>query len=392
MGFAFGRTDLDYLVSEAGVEALSANDGLSLSDTSLLSDLTRLRRTAGEHASAVAETIRLRRVAVTKLGENTRDWLFTDEALQQASPLPVAAHRAERLAGVGVHDVTCSIGSDLAALAGRSPVVLGSDLDPVRARMAQHNMRATAARVVLADALAPVSRGLLPYADPARRTAGGRRITSSDTLPSVADLDRAWSHRPPVLRVPPGIDYEALARPGEVEIVSLDGSAREAVLWPTEFAEVGRRATVLVSAGEGYQLTDTEPDDVPVAAVGRWIVDPDAAVVRSHLVRHFAARHGLWQLDPHLAYLSGDSRPPVGRAFEVLEAAPLRERTLADWLRGAKAGTVEIKVRGIDLDPDALRRRLRPALSGSRAVARTIVLARVGRGQMAYLTLAHPAP
>ncbi|RIJ70811.1 class I SAM-dependent methyltransferase [Nakamurella silvestris] len=392
MGFAFTREDLDYLVSGSGLEVLAANDGLVLSAGSLLSDLTRLRRTAGEHAAAVAETIRLRRLAVPKLGEQAAGWLLTDEALQQASPQRVARHRAQRVAGVGMHDVTCSIGSDLFALTAGSPVVVGSDLDPIRARMAAHNLRGTGAGVVVGDALKPVSRGLLAYADPARRTSGGRRITSADTLPSVADLDTAWATRPPVLRVPPGIDYDALARPGEVEVVSLDGSAREAVLWPAEFAQVGRRATVLSSDGPGYGLTDQDPDDVPVADVGRWIVDPDPAVVRSHLVRHFAARHGLWQLDPHLAYLTGDVRPAVGRAFEVLDSAPYRERTVADWLRAADAGTVEIKVRGMDLDPDVLRRRLRPALKGPGSVVRTVVLARVGRGQMAYLTAASPAP
>ena len=86
--------------------------------------------------------------------------------------------------------------------------------------------------MLIADALTRVSRGLLGYADPARRDGTGRRITSVSTLPSVAELDAVHADRPPVLRLPPGIDYEALARPGEVEIVSLDGGAREAVLWP----------------------------------------------------------------------------------------------------------------------------------------------------------------
>ena len=51
-----------------------------------------------------------------------------------------------------------------------------------------------------------------------------------------------YADRPPVLRLPPGIDYERLDRPGEVEIVSLDGGAREAVLWPAELAAVAARA------------------------------------------------------------------------------------------------------------------------------------------------------
>ena len=95
---------------------------LALTDATLLRDLTRLRRQLGERAAVVAETVRLRRRAVAKVGPAAANWLFTDEALQQATPAPVAAHRARRLAGVGVHDLTCSIGADLVALcAGRGP-------------------------------------------------------------------------------------------------------------------------------------------------------------------------------------------------------------------------------------------------------------------------------
>ena len=57
----------------------------------------------------------LRRKAAPKL-PGTQGWLFTDEALQQSTAAPVAAHRAARLAGRTVHDATCSIGTELAAL------------------------------------------------------------------------------------------------------------------------------------------------------------------------------------------------------------------------------------------------------------------------------------
>lgn len=362
-----------------------------LTDADLLTDLTALRRTVGEFAAAVAETERLRRRAIPKLGPAAADWLLTDESLQQATPLPVAVHRAGRLAGIGVHDLTCSIGADLAALLVGGGTAIGSDLDPVRARMAAFNLRASGlpARVAVADALTRTSRGLLGYADPARRVAGGRRITSVDTVPSVADLDRAHAARPPVLRLPPGIDYERLRRPGEVEIVSLDGSAREAVLWPPELATVARRATVLASDGSRSQLTDADPDDlptgpVPAATQGLWLVDPDAAVVRAHLVRHYAARHGLTQLDPQLAYLVGPDRPAGIRAFRVLDAAPFTQAVVAGWLRRDGTGALEIKQRGTSVVPDELRVRLRPAMSKDTAVGFTLVVARIGNQPWAF--------
>ena len=383
MAYRFDLDDVRYLSGPAGADALEAAAALPLTDASLLADLGRVRAVAGERAGAVVETVRLRRRAVGKLGEAAAGWLFTDEALQQATPRPVAVHRATRLAGVGVHDLTCSIGADLVALSEVGSAV-GSDLDPVRVLMARHNLRASGlpARLAVADALTRISRGLLGYADPARRDSG-RRITSASTVPSIADLDAAHADRLPVLRVPPGIDYEALARPGEVELVSLDGIAREAVLWPPELAGVARRATVLAAAG-AWQVTSDDPADDTVAPAGDYLVDPDPAVVRAHLVRQYATRHGLRQLDPHLAYLTGPAVPAGVRGFRVLDQAPYRERTVAGWARRDGVGTLEIKQRGTPIVPDELRKRLRPALTGPTREAATLVVARIGRQAQAF--------
>ncbi len=54
-----------------------------------------------------------------------------------------------------------------------------------------------------------------------------------------------------------------------------------------------------------FEITDHEDDDVPPARRGEWIVDPDGAIVRAGLVKHYAHRFGLWQLDPQIAYLTG---------------------------------------------------------------------------------------
>jgi hypothetical protein len=432
VAYRFGLDDVGYLSSAAGRDALAVAAGRPLTDQSLLADLTALRGTAGGYAGAVAETVRLRRRAEARWGPGYADWLFTDEALQQAAPPEVATHRARRLAGVRVHDLTCSIGGDLAALArppaaaavaepaagrsaaagpGRPPGTspIGSDLDPVRLAMARHNLAVTGLDALLlrADARTVTSRGTIRYADPARRDATGRRITSTGTIPSVAELDAADPSRLPVLRLPPGIDYPGLDRPGEIEIVSLDGVVREAVAWPPPLATVARRATVLRtragagagteaasgfagSPAAGYQLTSDDPDDAPVGAVGDWIVDPDPAVVRAHLVRHYAARHGLALLDGHLAYLTGPAPPPGVRAFRVLDAATYRERVVRDWVVRDGVGTLEIKQRGTPVIPDELRARIRP--SGDRRVQRTLIVARIGTGVQAFWCQALAAP
>jgi hypothetical protein len=330
----------------------------------------------------LVQTTLLRRKAAAKFaGMDTSDWLFTDEALQQATTALVAQHRAERLAGRDVHDATCSIGTELAALRRTAGVVLGSDIDEIRLAMARHNLGPDVP-LCRADALHPVSRDTVVVLDPARRAGGRRRFDPSAYLPPLDAVAEVYRGRATVVKCAPGIDFDAVRRigfDGEVEVVSVGGAVREACLWSAALGEPGvrRRATLLDrGAAPDEVLTDADPDDCAGGPPGRWIVDPDGAVVRAGLVRQYGARHGLWQLDPDIAYLTGDLLPEGVRGFEIIDEVPLREKPLRQALSALDCGTLEILVRGVDVDPDALRRRLRP--TGRAAL--TAVIMRMGAG------------
>lgn len=329
------------------------------------------------------ETTLLRRRAADKLAGlcDISGWLFTDEALQQATAASVALHRAKRLTGRVVHDATCSIGTELAALRGSAAQTVGSDIDPVRLAMARHNLGA-AADLCRADALHPVTRDTVVVVDPARRSGGRRRFRLADYQPGLGQLLDSYRGRDLVIKCAPGIDFDQVRDLGfdaEIEVTSYRGSVREACLWSAALADPGvrRRASILDSA---EQITDAEPADCPVRPAGRWIIDPDGAVVRAGLVRHYGARYGLWQLDPDIAYLSGDRLPPTVRGFEVLEQLTFDERRLRQALSALDCGAVEILVRGVRVDPDALRRRLR--LRGSRPLS--VVITRIGSGPTSH--------
>jgi hypothetical protein len=378
---AFRLEDVGYLRSDAGARALNEVNDFQLSDSSLVADIASARDRFGDRAAVLVETTLLRRRAAVKFADPS-DWLFTDEALQQATAEPVAAHRAQRLARLAVHDVTCSIGTELAALRNSADYVIGSDIDPVRLAMAGHNVAGV--DLCRADALRPVSRDTVVVVDPARRSGGRRRFDPRHYTPALDALLDVYRDRDLVVKCAPGIDFDELSRlgfRGEIEVTSLAGSVREACLWSAGLARDGvtRRATML-DAGES--VTDADPDDCTAAPAGRWILDPDGAVVRAGLVRHYAARHGLWQLDPDIAYLSGDRLPDKVRGFEVVEELNYSERRLRQALSARDVGAVEILVRGIDVDPDALRARLR--LRGSHPVS--VVIARIGSGAASRAT------
>jgi THUMP domain-like len=383
VGYEFSAADVDFLTSAAGRAALDEVARLPLSPASRLADVAAARRIVPDFAAAVLETAVLRRKSVAKLSDSD-GWLFTDAALQQATPTPVAVHRASRLRGRDVHDVTCSIGADLAVLSRVARVCIGSDVDSTRLKMARHNSSVAGVDPLLlrADALRPVSVGTVVVADPARRdTAGQRKWRAADLVPPLDDLVDVYRGRELAVKCSPGMDFDAAPWAGEVELVSLDGQVREACLWTRSLATVRRRATVLRTGSPKWTITSDEPDDCPVTPVGEWVVDPDGAVVRAGLVRHYGARHGLAQLDPHIAYLTGDRPPPGIRAFQVVEHGHYSEKALRAVLRRHQIGRLEILVRGLNVDPNALRPRLK--LSGHAEA--TAVLTRIGNTPTAIL-------
>lgn len=383
MPYVFTDADIDFSISDVGVAALRQVDDLALTKASMLTDIAAARKSFGERAALLVETTTLRRKARTKLSD-ADGWLLTDDAVQQATPSIVAARRAERLTGRDVHDVTCSIGTELAALTSRPGLTLGSDLDPIRTRMAAHNV--PSATVLRADALTPTSRGTVVLADPGRR-AGGRRTHDPALLePPLPSLLDAYAGRDLVVKCAPGLDFDRLGWDGEVELVSLDGGVREACLWSTGLTESGirRRASVLSTDGSWFEVTDADTDDIPIAEPGSWIVDPDGAIVRAGLVRHYAAAHGLWQLDPRIAYLTGDSVPDGVNGFRVLDRMKFSEKTLRRALASRRCGSVEILVRGVDVDPAILRPRLK--LGGDTALS--VIITRIDRSAVAFVCAA----
>ncbi|MEZ4771361.1 MAG: class I SAM-dependent methyltransferase [Caldilineales bacterium] len=102
-----------------------------------------------DQAAALLDQARLQRRAADKFNEPAR-LLFEEEALQQASSRAVAAYRAGQFAvALGtaerpalVADLGCGIGADTIAMAEAGLHVLAVERDPVRARIAAHNVAA----------------------------------------------------------------------------------------------------------------------------------------------------------------------------------------------------------------------------------------------------------
>ncbi|OHO30786.1 SAM-dependent methyltransferase [Corynebacterium sp. HMSC034B08] len=360
----------------ANADAISAVEPeIALTKKSVFADRAVLDQHFGDYARAVSALIAARRAAA---GKFPALWLTDADAAQQATPARVAGVRAARIAEAGaqmVHDVTCSVGSEAPAFRQRGIAWMGSDLDMPRLIMARHNL-GQEAWLAQADALRPVTSDGVVVADPARR-AGGRRITDpAQLLPPLPDLLDAHAGREMAVKCAPGIDYSEWD--GLVSVVSVDGGVKEVCLYTPGLAGGVRREAVVLRDGE-ERVTDLDDDTVDVTAPQRYIIDPDGAVVRAGLVRGWAARHRLSMLDEHIAYLTGEQIPAGYSGFPFLEAVPLR--ALKKALASHGAGSVEILVRGVDVDPDQLRKKLK--LRGKAQMA--VVIARIGDQAVAHV-------
>jgi SAM-dependent methyltransferase len=380
------------LLSDEGREAVAFALTLDASDRLRAAEAVR---PLGELGRLALDQALLKRRALAKHPDGDRLW-WTAEALEQSTPRLVAEHHAARYGGEPVLDVGCSVGGDLLVLARRAPAV-GVDLDPARLLLAQANVRSSGQECLLvrADATSLVPRGQV-FADPARRSARGRRFDPAAWSPPL-DLVLSWPATGLGVKVAPGIDYDALPSDLEVEVVSLDGDVKEAVLWGGSLRRgVARTATLLPS---GAQLTSSElpttfppggagggnypPHSPPVAAPGRYVLDPDGAVVRAHLVAELAEQLDGWLLDSTIAYVSADvaAPTPYGRWFEVLETLPFSLKGLRERLRAYDAGPLTVKKRGTAVEPETLRKQLR--LTGSTEA--TVILTRSQGRQIAMV-------
>ncbi len=384
----FRPTDqaLTYLLSPEGAALLEELATSDLGETDLLAQTTRLRsRYPRDVVAAALDLTLLRTRAKIKFARADR-MLFTREALEQASSEVVSRYRANRYAAYpGVADLCCGIGGDALALAAHGEV-LAVDLDPLRLRMAALNVAVYGHAERLRTRCTDVRTLSLPsgyavWADPSRRVGGRRVFALSQYKPPLPDLLSCATDAPGAgIKLSPGVDYDELASllgetAYEVEVISVHGEAREAVLWLGDLVTVPRRATLLPG---GQTLTKGPlPEPVPVKAVGRYLYEPDAAVIRAHLVEHLAACAGMHKVDPQIAYLSADAwiETPFATAYEVEELMPFGLKRIRARLRALDSGELVIKKRGIGIDPAQFRRELRHRGEGGAQVV--LVLTRV---------------
>lgn len=351
-----------------------------------------LRATGAEPdlVAAVLTQLDLRAKARGKFGDAARHLLFTPAGLEQATRAAVAELHAHRFAAAGcgrVADLGCGLGAESLALRAAGITAYPVEIDPFTARLAAHNLgvdvRVQAAETTELSAMDGV------FFDPARRTAGHRdtrRLAAPDDYsPSLDFAFDVAARLPTGIKLGPGFERELIPDDAEAQWVSVDGQVVETGLWFGAVARPGvRRAALIMRGSERFELVAAA--DAPDAAsrpLGEFIYEPDGAVIRARLIGQLAADLGAGMVGDGIAYLTGDRlvRTPFAAAFRIVASLPAGEKALRRALAERGIGTLEIKKRGVPVDPAQLRTRLQLRGPGSA----TLILTRAEGTHVALL-------
>ncbi|MEX2142333.1 MAG: hypothetical protein WD894_23895 [Pirellulales bacterium] len=404
-------SDIDWLTSPAAAPWLE----MAIHETGgPLALATRLRKDLSPaRARLVVEQANLRQRAAEKFSFPGR-MFFTPRALEQATDDVVARYKAARFPKAKpVADLCCGIGGDLIALARRGPVT-GVERDGVVARVAEANLRTATAglalswkdgrdeanRVAIADVASFSLAGFAAWhLDPDRRPAGRRTTRVELHEPGPEVIARLLGDCPnAALKLAPAAvlndscfdnSHDSRFRipwhEAELEWISRKRQCRQLVAWFGSLRKTPRqhRATLLASdlstSDEGLVpasfvgLPGTAPRVAP--QIGRYVLEPDPAVLAADLTGALAASHGLQAVAADVAYLTAD-KPHISRllaAFEVLEVMPYQPKALKSWLRSRCIGRLEVKKRGVEFDPQ----RVQAALQVSGDNEATLLLCRI---------------
>ena len=312
----------------------------------------------------------LRSKAASEIPEH---FLFTEEGLQQATRPAVAKFRAnfiqEAFGSQKIVDLTCGLGLDSYFLASLGHSLTAIEIDPVVAQIANYNLSPLGIEVINTDATefqVPQDTDLV-FIDPARRDPNGprpisgqaKRITNPNNWSPSLDFVKELSNKYKVVaKVAPGISNETIGN-WDAYWISHEGDLVETMLvWPGE----SRRFAVLLNKSttsiiEGGSTTKT-------GDLGQYLIVPNPALIRASALDFLANKFNAGLVNEHIAWLTCKDNPiesidqNVAQYFEIKSVQKLNEKELVKVIATQNAGSLTIMSRGVDLDPEVLRKKL----------------------------------
>ena len=371
--------DYAWLVSDAAARwhayVAEPSESLVQLATALRKELTQAR------AHLVMEQAELRQRGRKKFPDAQR-LFFTRDGLEQASSEAIARYKASRLpADTARVDLCCGIGGDLLAMAETAHCT-GIDMDPVCTLLAQANAAARncAAKLVceVVDERTELPPEVVWHIDPQRRRDDRRTTRLHLFAPPLSTLERLLGrcHHAAIKLAPASKVPDTWRSEAAREWISHQGECKQQIAW---FGKLARWqdhhvATLVTDAGSVQTFRGEPGVALEIAQqVGQFLFEPDASVLAAQLTGALAHGLELKAIASRVPYLTGDQEldHPLLSRFRVLAVLPWSRRRVRQLLRERGIGPLEVKKRGVDLDPLALQRELQRAEGG----AATLLLA-----------------
>ena len=319
---------------------------------------------------------------------------------EQASSEAAASYKASVISPLTSHlspftvaDLTGGMGIDTLTFARVAEHVDYVERDPQLCALMEHNLRAlgvTNVTVHCADSLLWLAANPSPlsvlYLDPARRDAAGHKVAAfedctPDLLANLALLRGSCQRL--LVKASPMIDLALACRQlggvSEVHVVELRGECKEVLfLLGGDAAEEPQTVCVnLNNPSIQKTFTFTRSEEAAAEAdlcdaVGAWLYEPGAALMKAAPYRLLAQRYGLLMLGPNTHLYTADRRVEgfPGRVLRVVQEVKGGRKELAALLPDGRAHVV---TRNYPAEAATLQRQLGLREGGTHFVVGTTV-------------------
>lgn len=318
--------------------------------------------------------------------------IIPQRAFEQSSSEECAS--AKRIGGESLLDLTCGLGMDAAALAGRFRRVVALERDQVLASVTRENMRRMGienVEVVNASAeeyLAQCEEHFdWIYVDPDRRTDKGERVfkledCSPNVLALMPHIKRVGEHL--AIKNSPLFDVEEAFRlfpDGSVEVVSLHDECKEVMIYlgggePTLSATAVGRGRVEFRRAE---LTSVALPEEFAKDEYRYLVIPDVSLQKARIVAN--ALQGVADVWSNNSF--GFARElPEGVLGRVERVERIEIFDIKSLKRELKGKGVDIILRDFPMGVDEIRKRTASRSGNEKRIALTRI---AGKSYTIYL-------
>jgi hypothetical protein len=247
---------------------------------------------------------------------------FTTKSYEQSSSEALAAYKAKLFSGDTLVDLAGGLGVDDFAFSRSFKKVVSVDNDLELNELARINFSKLGAENIVRidstaeDFLKTAPAADLVYLDADRRTSSRKAVTLHDSSPPVLEiLPKIFDAASKVLlKLSPLIDISYLSRTLPfvrwIKVISLNNEVKEILVFlENSFSGMIKIHAIDINEGgndKSYSAIHTDNLSPACNHTGIFFYEPSASLVKSGLVNHFAASHGLSTITKNGVFLLSD--------------------------------------------------------------------------------------